>query len=195
VHHAERWPVDPVVSRIDFSLRHLGIETLVGQFRRFEGTVSADHAQVLRELDLTLAVDSVDTGEPRRDAHVRAAGVFGGAEHPSVRLRSTWVRPLAHDRYRVDALLTMHGATHYVELVTAPGAVEARAAGERLYLARAEGVLDWRQWQVLAAHHVDVGGLVLGHDVHLKLTLGAALGPPRPAWPLGGTEFPRAEGT
>ena len=49
----------------------------------------------------------------------------------------------------------------------------ADRAGRRIYVARAEGTIDRRQWHVYVHPALEAGGLLLGHDVHVRLVLGA----------------------
>ena len=171
--HHVGWAVDPQTSRVDFMLRHLGVGTIAGRFNRFTGTVLADAAYVLRAFDLTLDAASLDTGSAAPTGQMHVARLFGSDEHPAIQLRSTWARPIAHGRYQIDALLTMHGETHYVELTADPGELDTDRAGRRIYVARAEGTIDRRQWRVSVHPILEAGGLLLGHDVHVRLMLGA----------------------
>ena len=171
--HPVGWALDPGASRVDFVLRHLGVGTIAARFGRFTGTVAASSEGVLRAFDLTLDAASLDAGEPPA-TWSRVARLFGSERYPAIQLRSTWSRPIAHDRQQIDALLTMHGETHYVEFTAGPVEVEGDPAGRRLHVARAEGIVDRRQWRAAVHPILEAGGLLLGHDVHVRLTLGAA---------------------
>src|SRR5215212_7876083 len=114
---------------------------------------------MLRHLDAA----SLDTGSAAPGGQEHVARLFGSDEHPAIQLRTTWARPIAHGRYQLDALLTMHGETHYVELTADPGELDTDRAGRRIYVARAEGTIDRRQWGVSVHPLLEAGGFVLGH--------------------------------
>jgi len=171
--HRVAWAVDLGASRVDFVLPLLGVGTLATRFERFAGTLSASDEGVLRAFDLTLDAASLDAGVPFREAWSRVAQLFGSESYPAIQLRSTWSRPISHDRHQIDALITMHGETHYAEFTAGPVEVEIDSTGRRLHVARAEGTVDRRQWRAAGHPILEAGGLLLGHQVHVRLTLGA----------------------
>ncbi|HWX88598.1 MAG TPA: YceI family protein [Solirubrobacteraceae bacterium] len=106
------WRVDPIHSSVEFHVKHLGIATVKGQFKTFEGTleVSPGAASAFGTLD----VASVDTREPQRDAHLRSADFFEVERFPQITFESTAIRPLDEDEFEIDANLTIHGVTRQV---------------------------------------------------------------------------------
>ena len=81
------WSVDPSHSNVEFSVKHLGIATVKGAFREFEGTLVI--GEDLATASGTVQVASVDTNEPQRDAHLRSADFFDAENHPEL----TFARP------------------------------------------------------------------------------------------------------
>lgn len=108
------WKVDPVHSSVEFHVKHLGIATVKGQFKTFEGTleVGGDGARAFGTVD----VASVDTREPQRDEHLRSADFFEVESFPQITFESTAIRPLDEDEFEIDADLTIHGVTRQVTL-------------------------------------------------------------------------------
>jgi len=106
------WQVDPVHSSVEFHVKHLGIATVKGQFKTFEGAleVGADGARAFGTVD----VASVDTREPQRDEHLRSADFFEVERFPKIEFQSTAIRPLDEDEFEIDANLTIHGVTRPV---------------------------------------------------------------------------------
>ncbi len=106
------WQVDPVHSSVEFHVKHLGIATVKGQFKTFEGTleVGAEGARAFGTVD----VASVDTREPQRDDHLRSADFFEVESFPTIDFQSTAIRPLGEDEFEIDANLTIHGVTRPV---------------------------------------------------------------------------------
>jgi polyisoprenoid-binding protein YceI len=108
------WKVDPVHSSVEFQVKHLGIATVKGQFKEFEGTLEAgpDGARASGSVE----VGSVDTREPRRDEHLRSADFFEAETFPRIEFASTAIRPLDGDEFEIDADLTIHGVRRPVTL-------------------------------------------------------------------------------
>jgi polyisoprenoid-binding protein YceI len=69
----------------------------------------------------------------------------------------------------MQGTLTMHGQTHVIELIAAPGTVAERADGRLVYSTVATGAIDRRDWGVAVHPLLEIGGVLLGHEVHLLL--------------------------
>lgn len=108
------WKVDPVHSGVEFHVRHLGIATVKGLFKQFEGTleVGPEGAHGYG----TVQTESIDTREPQRDAHLRSPDFFDVASYPEITFDSTAIRATGEDEFEIDADLTIHGVTQRVTL-------------------------------------------------------------------------------
>ncbi|MFI5005352.1 MAG: YceI family protein [Solirubrobacterales bacterium] len=111
---AGTWKVDPVHSSVEFQVKHLGIATVKGQFTKFEGTLEVGPEGAVAYG--TVQVDSVDTHEPQRDAHLRSADFFEVEQYPEIGFRSTTIRPTDEDEFEIEGQLSIHGVTRSVTL-------------------------------------------------------------------------------
>ncbi|HEX4107478.1 MAG TPA: YceI family protein [Solirubrobacteraceae bacterium] len=98
-----RWLIDPARSRVEFRTRTFwGMVTVTGRFSRYAGTLSLSDDPAV---ELVIQADSVDTGNERRDKHLRSAAFFDVERHPYVRFVS--------ERVQLDGeRLTVHGHLH-----------------------------------------------------------------------------------
>jgi polyisoprenoid-binding protein YceI len=108
------WKVDPVHSSVEFHVKHLGIATVKGQFKEFEGTVEVGSNGAVAYG--TVKTASVDTREPQRDDHLRSADFFEADTYPEIAFRSTAIRPTGEDEFAIEGDLTIHGVTRSVTL-------------------------------------------------------------------------------
>jgi polyisoprenoid-binding protein YceI len=108
------WSVDPIHSSVEFHVKHLGIATVKGQFKEFEGTleVGPDGSRAYG----TVKVASVDTREPQRDTHLRSPDFFDADQYPEIAFQSTAIRPLDEDTFEIDGDLSIHGVTRSLTL-------------------------------------------------------------------------------
>src|SRR6476620_12464954 len=79
---AGTWAIDPVHSSIGFSVRHLVVSKVRGSFKDFSGSVVVAEDGT-PSVTAEIAVDSLDTGNEQRDAHVKSADFFDVAKYPT----------------------------------------------------------------------------------------------------------------
>lgn len=85
---ATRWDVDPAQSAVEFEARHgWGLLRAHGSFSRFTGSYTVDGDR--RAIALTIDAASIDTGNAKRDHHLRSVDYFAVDEHPHVRFTSS----------------------------------------------------------------------------------------------------------
>lgn len=108
------WKVDPVHSSVEFQVKHLGIATVKGQFKEFEGTLEVGPEGAVAYG--TVKTASVDTHEPQRDDHLRSADFFEVDKYPEIGFRSTSIRPTGKDEFEIVSDLSIHGITRSVTL-------------------------------------------------------------------------------
>lgn len=108
------WKVDPVHSSVEFQVKHLGIATVKGQFKEFEGTVEV--APEGARAYGTVKTSSVDTREPQRDEHLRSADFFEVTKYPEIEFRSTAIGRVSEAGLEIDGELTIHGVTRAITL-------------------------------------------------------------------------------
>jgi len=112
------WNIDPVHSNVEFAVRHLMISTVKGRFGDVKGTVELDLTNpAAARLDVTIGVESVDTRNADRDAHLRSADFFDAVNFPAMRYVSRSVKVLPDGTFRVLGDLTIRGTTREVPLV------------------------------------------------------------------------------
>jgi polyisoprenoid-binding protein YceI len=97
-----RWKVDSARSTVEFATKSFwGLMTVRGRFDRFEGSYESGPDGIT--IELTVDGASLDTGNAKRDEHLRSADFFGIADHPEVRFTSTRVS------YAGEGVLHVHG--------------------------------------------------------------------------------------
>lgn len=111
-----RWGIEAATSRVGFSVRHLGVATVKGAFKGFEGSVTTGSSG-LSGASGVVQVASIDTGEPKRDRNLRGPDFFDAAAHPSIRFVSRGIEGGNGSRARIIGELTIKGITRDFELV------------------------------------------------------------------------------
>jgi polyisoprenoid-binding protein YceI len=116
------WELDPLHSAVNFTIRHLGIAKVRGRFRDLTAGLyvgeSADDVRVSAEI----ALASLDTGNPDRDAHTRSADLLDVEKRPTMTFRSTRVSGEGED-WTMAGDLTIGDVTHPITLAVEFGGV------------------------------------------------------------------------
>jgi polyisoprenoid-binding protein YceI len=122
------WSIDAAHSKIGFSVKHLGVSTVRGEFNEFEGTLEVGEDLASAKVRGSVRAGSVDTNEPQRDEHLRSPDFFDADTHPEIRFESKSIEPVDQDSFRIVGDLTLHGVTREIELEA-----EITGAGQDLH--------------------------------------------------------------
>ena len=129
------WNIDPAHSRVGFSVKHLGISTVRGEFRNFDGSLVVGEDGSITASG-TVAVKTLDRHAPAadRDGHLKSRGLLRRRELPRDHVRSRRPSsPTDDDTYEITGDLTLRGVTQPITLTAEIGGGETDAYG---YLAR-----------------------------------------------------------
>ncbi|HNR92007.1 MAG TPA: YceI family protein [Dokdonella sp.] len=104
------WRFDPVHSQVVFFVDHLGFSKAIGRARVDSGRLAFDPEDwSTASIDVTIALDTLDMGEPKWTATVRSAQFLDADRWPGARFRSTAVEQTGANALRVHGLLSLHG--------------------------------------------------------------------------------------
>lgn len=112
---AGTYTFDPTHSKIEAIARHLMVTKVRGHFAEYEGTVVVAEDPTQSRVELTLQADSITTGTPDRDAHLRSPDFLDVENHPTLSFRSTRIVPNG-DAWKLTGDLTIVGKTNPVTL-------------------------------------------------------------------------------
>ena len=165
------WAIDPVHSSINFSVRHLMVSKVRGSFDNFSGAIviADDGTPSVRA---EIAVDSVNTGNGQRDAHLKSSDFFDVDKFPVATFTSSSVESNG-DSYVLRGDLTIKGVTKPVDLDldfygVNPGMGHGEVAGFE-----ASVVLNRKDFGIDIDLPLETGGAVVGDKVAVTLEIEA----------------------
>ncbi|MEO7648946.1 MAG: YceI family protein [Bryobacteraceae bacterium] len=167
---AEEWQIDRAHSAAQFSVRHLMVSTVRGQFGKLTGMVQYDAANpaaasVQAEVDMT----SIDTREPKRDAHLKSPDFFDVAKYPTATFRSTKIEAAGAGKLKVTGDLTFHGVTRQVVFdVEGVGQPVKDRAGLRMG-ATASTRISRKEFGITWNRLTEAGGVTVGDEVTITI--------------------------
>lgn len=165
--------VDPVHSRIGFKVRHF-VSRVPGQFREFSGTVHLDPDDLATfRLEGEIVTESIDTGNKRRDTHLRSEDFFNVEEFPSITFKTTEARIIDGNNLEVSGEITIRGVTKPLMLEVEVLGVAPGFEGMLMAGFEAHGKVKRKDFGMVWNRALDAGGFVLGEDVMLTLQIEA----------------------
>lgn len=116
------WQLDPAHSNAQFSVRHLGISNVQGEFTKLTGTVQLDDQDISKStVNATIDVNSLDTRVQNRDNDLKSDHFFDVGKFPTITFQSTKIVSTGEGTAKMTGNLTLHGVTKEVTFdVTGP---------------------------------------------------------------------------
>jgi polyisoprenoid-binding protein YceI len=102
-----QWQLDKPHTMAVFKIGHLDVSHTWGRFNNIEGSYATGDQP---RFDFTVAADSIDTGNQKRDDHLRSADFFNVKQYPQITFKTTDAQPI-EGGYEVTGDLTLHGVT------------------------------------------------------------------------------------
>lgn len=117
VNEASKWSLDGSHSRLGFTIKHMGITDVHGDFTKFDVTINQPNADFSgATIELTADSKSINTGISMRDDHLRAAEYFNVDKFQKLTFKSSSVKKVKENEYEIVGDFTMKGVTKKVTL-------------------------------------------------------------------------------
>jgi polyisoprenoid-binding protein YceI len=162
--------IDPAHSSAQFTVTHMMISKVKGEFGKVSGTVFYDPAKPEADrLDVTIDVNALTTREEKRDGHLKSPDFFDVAKYPTMTFKSTSAYKEG-GKLMVKGDLTIHGVTKPVVLEVTDGpSPEIQDHGMQKLGASASTKLNRKDFGLVWSKTIDGGGAVVGDEVDVNL--------------------------
>lgn len=173
---ATKWGIDPTHTEVQFKVKHLVISTVTGFFKKFSGSVESetddfDSATVTFSLD----VNSIDTNQKDRDAHLKSPDFFAAEQYPTLDFTGTLKKVTGTD-YKLDGALTIRGTTKAVVLNAEFGGIMVDPWGNTKAGFEINGKINRKDYGLNWSAVTEAGGLVVSDDVKIHINVELAKG-------------------
>ena len=166
------WMIDAAHTEANFSVRHMMISHVRGQFQKVSGTVEFDEAAPANtKIDVQIEIASINTREEKRDAHLKSPDFFDAAKYPYMTFASkrVEVKDAAHARLIGD--LMIRDVTKEVALdveyngsAKSPWGTTSAGFSARTTIKRKDWGLNWNV-------ALETGGWLVGDEVNITIEL------------------------
>jgi len=166
---ATTWRVDKSHSSVGFTVRHMMVSKVSGTFQKYRADVTFDpDAPASLRVHAVIDAASIDTGNRKRDEHLRSADFFDVTRFPEITFTTTAVKPEG-DHYLLTGDLAMHGVTRPVTLTLEYNGTVTDPWGNVRAGFSAAGEIDRRDWGIVWNKALDRGGLTVSNTVKLAI--------------------------
>jgi polyisoprenoid-binding protein YceI len=170
---ADTWQIDPAHSAVQFSVRHMMISNVKGEFSKLSGTVQYDPAELSQTaIEATTDTTSLSTRVEARDKHLKSADFFDVEKYPTMTFKSKRVESAGAGKLKLIGDLTMHGTTREVVFdVDGPSPAIKDQRGNLHMGASASAKVNRKDFGLTWNRAMDGGGVVVGEEVAVVLDI------------------------
>jgi polyisoprenoid-binding protein YceI len=170
---AGAYTVDPGHSAVTFSARHLMVTKVRGRFAVSGGTITIGENPEESVVEATIDVGSVESGDLKRDGHLRSDDFFAVDRYPTITFRSTSVRDLGEGTFELAGDLTVRDVTRPVVLRGEYLGQADSPFGDTRIGFTAETTVNRKDWGLEWNVALESGGFLVGEKVNLTIDVEA----------------------
>lgn len=172
------WKIDTLHTHVGFSVRHMMVSTVRGQFKSYSGTVALDASDFTKSrFEGEVDVASIDTGVADRDNHLRTNDFFDAPNHPKITFKSTEIKAKGEGEYVVTGDLTIRGVTKPVSLDVEFHGTSKNLQGQTVAGLTASGTINRKDFGVSFNAVLETGGVAVAEKVKIEIEAEAVLAP------------------
>jgi polyisoprenoid-binding protein YceI len=168
------YQIDSAHSSAQFTVRHMMISNVRGEFTKLSGSITYDPAGAANaSVDATIDAASINTRDAQRDAHLKSADFFDVEQFPALTFRGKTIA--AHDgEWNVTGDLTIRGVIREVVLHVEGPTAEAKDPWGNLRIgATATAKINRKDFGLNWNAALEAGGVLVGEEVKITIDLEA----------------------
>jgi len=163
------WNLDPIHSNLEFSVKHMMISTVKGQFTNFNATLTEENGDLTNaQIEAEINTASATTGQEQREAHLKSADFFDAENFPKATFKSTSIEKASTEgEYKVKGDLTIKGITKPITLDVEFNGINKDPYGNDKAGFDFKAVINRSEYQLNWNVPLETGGLLVSNDVKI----------------------------
>ena len=169
---SNQWVIDGSHSNASFTVKHMMITNVRGDFTKLEGKVSFDPAKPeATQIEAVIDVASINTREEKRDGHLKSPDFLDAEKFPTITFKSKSVKAKGSD-LAVTGDLSIHGVTKEIVLeVEQPSAPSTDPFGNVRVGATATTKIKRDDFGLTWNAALEAGGVLVGNEVKITIDI------------------------
>jgi len=162
------WKIDPMHSEVQFKVKHLMITTVTGHFQTFDLEVETenDDFNTASRIEFTADVNSINTNNEQRDAHLKSADFFNAEEHAQLKFVGKKYSSNG-DNAKLQGDLTIRGTTKPLTLDVDFGGIVVDPYGQTKAGFTVSGKISRKEFGLVWGAVTEAGTVVVGDDIKI----------------------------
>jgi polyisoprenoid-binding protein YceI len=167
-----KWVLDPAHSQVMFTVSHLVIAEVTGQFKTFNANVTAGKPDFTdAEIQFTVDIASINTDNEMRDNHLKSDDFFNAEKFPKMTFTGKGLKKVSGNKYKLSGNLTIRDVTRPVTLDVVYAGTVKDPWGNTKAGFKVKGVINRFDYNLKWNNLTEAGGAVVGADVELTVNL------------------------
>ncbi|MEO5649293.1 MAG: YceI family protein [Ginsengibacter sp.] len=164
-----KWSLDPIHSEVSFKVKHLMISTVTGQFNKFSlvGETENDDFNTTKKIEFTADIDSIDTNNQQRDAHLKSADFFNAEKNPRIHF-SGKKYDVKDGEGKLSGDLSIAGITRPITLDVEFGGIIVDPYGQTKAGFTVTGKINRKDFGITYGSTLETGGVLLGDEIKIN---------------------------
>jgi len=166
------WTIDSAHTEINFSVRHMMISNVHGQFQKFSGTIEFDETNPANtKVAVQIDVASINTRDEKRDAHLKSSDFFDAEKYPYITLQGTRIDVKDKTHAVLYGDLIIRDMPHEVALIVEYNGLAKSPWGTTNAGFSASTQFKRKDWDLNWNVALETGGFLVGDDIHVTIEL------------------------
>jgi len=164
--NTKTWTIDASHTKIQFSVAHMMISSVTGDFKIFEGqAISKGDDFTDCEVEFSADVNSIDTDDEKRDGHLKSPDFLNAKEYPKITFKSKSFKKIADNIYKVTGDFTIRDVTKSKEFDVIYGGTITDPWGNERSGFKLTGRINRFDYNLKWNKLLETGGLMVGKTV------------------------------
>ena len=164
-----KWTLDPAHSEVSFKVKHLMISTVTGHFNKFSlvGETGDNDFNTAKKIEFSADIDSIDTNNAQRDAHLKSADFFNIEKNPQIHFTGRSYK-VNGDEGTLSGDLTIAGITKPITLNVEFGGIIVDPYGQTKAGFTVAGKINRKDFGITYNSALETGGVLLGDEIKIN---------------------------
>jgi len=166
------WNIDPTHTNVKFSVTHLMVTEVDGNFKTFNGKVVAPTPDFNNaSVEFSVDVNSINTDNTDRDNHLKGDDFFNAAKYPQMTFKSSSFKKVKDNKYELIGDLTIRDVTKRVTFDVKYNGIMKDPWGNTKAGFQGKGKINRKDYNLKWSVLTEAGGMVVSDEVEIVVNI------------------------